>query len=381
MSAIRPFRFDVPQSDLDDLEERLSATRWPDRETPADWSQGIPLAYLRELCDYLQNDYDWRRCEAALNALPQFITELDGLDIQFIHVRSPHDDALPMIMTHGWPGSVIEFMNVIGPLTDPEAHGGRREDAFHLVCPSLPGFGWSGKPQASGWNVGRIGRAWGELMARLGYSRWVAQGGDWGSLVADCIAQREPPACIAVHTNMPMLSPSKALLEEPTEFEQQALARMQQYWDWESGYSKEQSTRPQTLGYGLVDSPVAQVAWIAEKYWCWTDCKGHPENALARDELLDNIMMYWLPAAGASSARLYWESFRDLTREQPAIDIPVGVSVFPEEIFRASRRWCEERFSNLVHYNVLPQGGHFAAFEQPELFVDELRTCFRHARD
>jgi pimeloyl-ACP methyl ester carboxylesterase len=250
-----------------------------------------------------------------------------------------------------------------------------------VVCPSLPGFGWSGKPSAPGWDIARIGRAWGQLMARLGYPRWVAQGGDWGSLVTDCIARSEPPACIAMHSNMPMLQPSKALLAEPTEFERSALARLRQYWDWESGYSKEQRTRPQTLGYGLVDSPVAQVAWIAEKYWCWTDCSGHPENALTRDELLDNIMMYWLPAAGASSARLYWESFAQLESAQPRIEIPAGVSVFPQEIFRASRRWCEERFTNLVHYNVLPKGGHFAAFEQPELFVDELRICFRHARN
>jgi pimeloyl-ACP methyl ester carboxylesterase len=380
MSTIRPFRFDVPQSDLDDLTRRLAATRWPDRETPEDWSQGIPLAYTRELCEYLRKDYDWRRLESELNALPQFITEIDGLDIQFIHLRSRHADALPMIMTHGWPGSVVEFLKVLGPLTDPEAHGGRREDAFHVVCPTLPGFGWSGKPSRPGWNVSRIGRAWGQLMARLGYTRWVAQGGDWGSLVTDCIAQSEPPACIAIHTNMPMLSPSKAARAEPTEFEQAALKRMQQYWDWESGYSKEQSTRPQTLGYGLVDSPVAQVAWIGEKYWCWTDCGGHPENIFTRDEMLDNIMMYWLPAAGASSARLYWESFAQLTRPQPAIGIPVGVSVFPQEIFRASRRWCEERFTQLVHYNVLPRGGHFAAFEQPALFVDEVRTCFRYVR-
>jgi pimeloyl-ACP methyl ester carboxylesterase len=217
-------------------------------------------------------------------------------------------------------------------------------------------------------------------MARLGYTRWVAQGGDWGSLVTDCIGRSEPPACIAIHTNMPMVMPSKALLEQPTEFEQAALARAQRYWDWESGYSKEQSTRPQTLGYGLVDSPAAQVAWIGEKYWCWTDCKGHPDNIFTRDEMLDNIMMYWLPKAGASSARLYWESFRQLSVPQPKITIPVGVSVFPEEIFRASRRWCEERFTNLIHYNALEHGGHFAAFEQPKLFVNEVRNCFRNVR-
>ncbi len=379
-SAIRPFRFDVPQADLDDLARRLDATRWPERETLQDWSQGIPLAYTQELCEYLRSGYDWRRCETELNAWPQFITELDDLDIQFIHLRSPNADALPMVMTHGWPGSVVEFLKVLGPLTDPEAYGGRREDAFHVVCPTLPGFGWSGKPRTAGWGVARIARAWGQLMARLGYTRWVAQGGDWGSLVTDCIAQSEPPACIAIHTNMPMLTPSAALLADLTEFEQAALARIQKYWDWESGYSKEQSTRPQTLGYGLVDSPAAQVAWIGEKYWCWTDCGGHPANIFTRDDMLDNIMMYWLPAAGASSARLYWESFRQLGSPQPDITIPAGVSVFPEEIFRASKRWCEERFKNLVHYNVLDKGGHFAAFEQPMRFVAEVRACFRHVR-
>ncbi len=380
MREIRPFRFEVPQADLDDLARRLDATRWPDAETPDDWSQGVPLAYTRELCEHLRTRYDWRRCEAELNALPQFITEIDGLDIQFMHVRSPHEDALPMVMTHGWPGSVIEFMKVIGPLTDPTAHGGRAEDAFHVVCPTLPGFGWSGKPTSPGWGVEHIGRAWGQLMQRLGYGRWVAQGGDWGALITDCIARSEPPQCIAIHTNMPILTPSAPLLENLTDFEQAALARMQLYWDWECGYSKEQSTRPQTLGYGLVDSPVAQVAWVGEKYWCWTDCDGHPDNIFTRDEMLDNIMMYWLPAAGASSARIYWESFRQLGTPQPDITIPVGVSIFPAEIFRSSRRWCEERFKNLIHYNQLPAGGHFAAFEQPEMFIDEVRTCFRQVR-
>jgi epoxide hydrolase len=380
MSDIRPFRFEVPAADLDDLKRRLAATRWPERETPSDWSQGIPLAYMRELCDYWQHHYDWRRCESALNAWPQFITEIDGLDIQFMHVRSPHADALPMIMTHGWPGSIVEFMKVIGPLTDPVAHGGRREDAFHVICPTLPGFGWSGKPSAPGWNIERIGRAWGALMARLGYTRWVAQGGDWGSAVTACIASSEPPACVAMHTNMPILSLSAAALENLTEFEQAAAASAQHYWDWDSGYSKQQSTRPQTLGYGLVDSPAAQCAWIVEKFWCWTDCDGHPENIHTRDELLDNVMMYWLPAAGASSARIYWESFSIITRPQAPIEIPAGVSIYPREIFRSSRRWCEERFRKLVHYNQLPKGGHFAAFEQPALFIDEIRTCFRHVR-
>ena len=380
MSEINSFRFDIPEQALNDLKQRLAGTRWPEAETPDDWTQGVPLAYMKELCDYWRDGYDWRRCEAALNALPQFRTEIDGLEFQFLHVRSPREDALPMVMTHGWPGSVIEFLKVIGPLSDPAEHGGDASDAFHVVCPTLPGFGFSAKPDAPGWSVERIGRAWGQLMARLGYDQYVAQGGDWGAVVTACIGLSETEHCIGLHTNLPILSPSPEVMENPTEFEQSALAAGQHYWDWDSGYSKEQSTRPQTVGYGLVDSPTAQAAWILEKFWSWSDCDGHPENALTRDELLDNVMMYWLPGAGASSARIYWESFSILGKPQEPIHIPTGVSIFPHEIFRSSRRWCEERFSKLVHYNALEKGGHFAALEQPETFVDEIRSCFRHVR-
>ncbi|MCB1748856.1 MAG: alpha/beta fold hydrolase [Gammaproteobacteria bacterium] len=380
MSEIRPFRFEIPEQALQDLQRRLTDARWPEQETVDDWSQGAPLAYVQEVCEYWRTDYDWRRCEAALNALPQFITEIDGLDIQFIHLRSKHADALPMVMTHGWPGSVIEFMKVLGPLTDPTAHGGNAGDAFHVVCPTLPGFGFSGKPRQPGWGIERIGRAWGQLMARLGYDRYVAQGGDWGSAVTHAMGLSETEHCAAMHTNMPLLSPSEAVMKDLTEQEQSALAGFQHYFDWDSGYSKEQSTRPQTVGYGLVDSPVGQCAWILEKFWAWTDSDGHPENVLSRDEMLDNIMLYWLPGAAASSARLYWESFSVLMAEKPPIVMPAGASVFPHEIFRASRRWCEERYQNLIHYNTLPKGGHFAAFEQPESFVDEVRTCFRQVR-
>ena len=305
MSQVRDFRFDVPQEVVDDLGRRLLTVRWPDRETPGDWSQGIPLDYMKEVCEYWQKDYDWRRCEAQLNALPQFITELDGLDIQFIHVRSPQADALPLVMTHGWPGSVCEFLKVIGPLTDPTAYGGQAADAFHLVCPTLPGFGFSGKPTATGWTIERIGRAWGQLMARLGYDRYVAQGGDWGSGVTTSMGMSETEHCAAIHINLPIVRPSGAAMENLTEFEKEALAATQHYWDWDSGYSKEQSTRPQTVGYGLVDSPVGQAAWILEKFWAWTDCDGHPENVLTRDELLDNVMLYWLPGTGASSGRIW----------------------------------------------------------------------------
>ena len=379
-TAIREFKFDVPAAELDDLKKRIAMTRWPERETPSDWSQGIPLAYTREICEYWRTQYDWRRCEAALNAHPQFITELDGLDIQFLHVRSPHPQATPLVMTHGWPGSVIEFMKVIGPLTDPVAHGGDARDAFHLVCPSLPGFGYSGKPTAPGWTLDRIGRAWGTLMARLGYERYYAQGGDWGAAVTMSIGMTETVHCAGIHTNMPMVDLTPEMLANPTEFEQSALGGFQHYWDQESGYSKLQSTRPQTIGYALVDSPVGQAAWILEKFWSWTDCNGHPENVLTRDELLDNVMMYWLPAAGASSARMYWENFSMLTKPKPPIHLPTGISIYPHEIFRLSQRWVETRFTKLKHYNVLDKGGHFAAFEQPKTFVDEVRTAFRAMR-
>lgn len=380
MSMIKDFRFDVPQDALDDLKQRLAATRWPERETPEDWSQGIPLGYMQEICEYWRNGYDWRRCESQLNALPQFQTGLDGLNIQFIHLRSSHPGALPLVMTHGWPGSIHEFMKVLGPLTEPQTHGGDAADAFHVVCPTLPGFGFSGKPTTPGWTVQRIGRAWGQLMARLGYDRYVAQGGDWGSAVTTAMGLSETEHCAAIHTNMPLVRPSPAVMNDLTDFEKDALAAGQYYWDRDSGYSKEQSTRPQTVGYGLVDSPIGQAAWILEKFQAWTDCDGHPENVLTRDELMDNVMMYWLPGAGASSARIYWESFAILGEEPQPVHTPAGVSMFPKEIFRASRRWVEERYTNLIHYNVLDKGGHFAAFEQPETFVEEIRTCFRHVR-
>ena len=380
MTDIKPFKISIADSELDDLRRRLEMTRWPERETPQDWSQGIPLDYTKELCAYWQSDYDWRRCESWLNSLEQYTTELDGLAIHFLHIRSPHSDALPLVVTHGWPGSIIEFSKVIGPLTDPTAHGGDAADAFHLVCPTLPGFGFSAKATAPGWDIQRIGRAWGQLMAKLGYERYVAQGGDWGAAVTCNIAITETAHCQGIHTNMPLVSPSEALLTDLTDFEKDALAGVQYYWDWDSGYSKQQSTRPQTVGYGLVDSPAAQAAWIIEKFWAWTDHNGHPEDVLTRDELLDNVMMYWLPAAGASSARIYWESFNTALGSQQRIDIPAGVSIFPREIFRASKRWVEERFSDLVYFNILEKGGHFAAFEQPASYVDEVRRCFRAMR-
>jgi pimeloyl-ACP methyl ester carboxylesterase len=377
-ARIEPFQIRATDDALDDLRRRLRATRWPERETVDDWSQGIPLAYVQDVCGYWAEKYDWRAREARLNALPQFRTTLDGLGIHFLHVRSRHDGALPLVMTHGWPGSVVEFLKVLGPLTDPTAHGGEARDAFHVVCPTLPGFGYSDKPAQKGWGTRRIASAWAALMARLGYARYAAQGGDWGSMVTTLIGVQDPQHCVGLHVNMPIAPPDPATMGSLTPAEQSALAGMQHYQQWDSGYSKQQSTRPQTVGYGLVDSPAGQAAWILEKFWAWTDCDGHPENVLTRDELLDNVMLYWLPAAGASSARIYWESFNDLPLD--AVTVPVGCSIFPKEIFRTSRRWAEKRFAKLAYFNELPKGGHFAAFEQPELFVNELRTCFRGMR-
>ncbi len=378
IESLRPFQIEATDAELDDLKRRLQATRWPDPETVDDWSQGIPLAYVQEVCAYWAEKYDWRASEARLNAFPQFLTEIDGCDIHFLHVRSPQEDALPLVITHGWPGSIVEFHKVIGPLTDPAAHGGDPADAFHVVCPSLPGYGFSGRPSASGWGVERIANAWGVLMRRLGYERYVAQGGDWGAMVTTWIGVRDPDGCAAIHLNMPIAPPDPETMSDLTPTEQASLAGMQHYQDWDSGYSKQQSTRPQTLGYGLVDSPAGQAAWILEKFWSWTDCDGHPENVLTRDELLDNVMLYWLPGTGASSARLYWESFRNPALE--SVQVPVGCSIFPKEIFRTSKRWAEKKFGELLHFNTLDKGGHFAAFEQPETLVAEVRTCFRSLR-
>ena len=374
MSQVRPFTLAIPQSQLDDLAARLALTRWPEKETVGDWSQGTPLAALQDLAAYWQNGYDWRRCEARLNTLGQFKTEIDGLDIHFLHVRSPHAGARALVMTHGWPGSVIEFMGVIDALTDPVAHGGRAEDAFDLVLPSLPGFGFSAKPAATGWKVERIARAWGTLMARLGYARWFAQGGDWGAGVTSSIAAQQLSGCAGIHLNMPIGQPLPEDLAAPTPAEAKALAALKHYQNWDSGYSTQQRTRPQTVGYGLVDSPVGLAGWIYEKMWAWTDNAGAPEDALSRDAMLDNIMLYWLPASGASSARLYWESFGNWTRSD--ITLPVAVSAYPKEILPTPRKWAERGYKNIVHWGEMDKGGHFAAWEQPEAFVRELRTAF-----
>jgi pimeloyl-ACP methyl ester carboxylesterase len=379
MTDIKEFQITISPTQIDDLKTRLQLARFPEAQVVDDWSQGIPLNYVRDVTDYWLHQYDFQRLADRLNALPNFTTELDGLPIHFLHVRSPEANAKPIIMTHGWPGSVVEFLKVIGPLTDPVAHGGDAADAFHLVCPSLPGFGFSGKPTTTGWGVEKIGAQWAQLMARLGYSSYFAQGGDWGSMVSTNVALADPEHCVGLHVNMAIATPDPETMASLTPSEESALAGMKFYQDWDSGYSKQQSTRPQTIGYSLVDSPVGQMAWILEKFYAWTDCKGHPENVLSRDEMLDNVMVYWLNAAGASSARLYWESFGGGGNSDP-IAVPFGASIFPHEIFRTSKRWLEKRYTNLVYFNELETGGHFAAFEQPEIFVGEVRNCFRLLR-
>jgi epoxide hydrolase len=385
VSELTPFRVEVADEDLRDLRERLRRTRWPEAETVGDRSQGVPLDYLRELCAYWADGYDWRATEARLNRLPQFRTPIDGLGIHFVHVRSPHPDALPLVLTHGWPGSVVEFLKVIGPLADPTAHGGEAGDAFHVVCPSLPGYGFSDKPAEPGWNVERIAGAWVQLMERLGYRRYGAQGGDWGTSVSTIMAQQHPERIVGIHLTPPLAPPDPATFDDLTERERAALAALEHAAEWESGYSQEHATRPQTIGYALVDSPVALCAWIIEKFWAWTDHPGRLEDVLSRDELLGNLMLYWLPGTGASSARLYWESIRQVNQwisgqVTDTVAVPTGCSIFPKELQRPSRRWAARRFLDIRYWNELDRGGHFAAFEQPELFVDELRAFFRLVR-
>ena len=378
VTEIRPFHIDVPDELLHDLRARLRNTRWPEAEPVDDWSQGTPLAYVQEVCEYWASDYDWRAREAALNRFDQFVATFpqsngDGLDVHFVHQRSPHPDALPLLITHGWPGSIVEFQKVVGPLTDPTEHGGRAEDAFHVVAPSLPGFGFSGRPTETGWGVPKIAEVFAQLMAALGYDRYVAQGGDWGSAVTTAIGATDADHVAAVHVTLAMAARPR-IEGEPTPEEQRAIEGATYYAQWDSGYSKQQSTRPQTVGYGLVDSPAAQAAWILEKFWAWTDCDGHPENVLTRDELLDNVMLYWINGNGASSARLYWESFARGPRF--TVSVPSGFTVYPKEIVPPVRAWVEDSFTDIRHWAEQPRGGHFAAFEVPDLFVDDLRTCF-----
>jgi pimeloyl-ACP methyl ester carboxylesterase len=382
---IDAYQIAITQQALDDLRARLDRTRWPDRETVDDWSQGVPLGYLQDLCGYWADGYDWRATERRLNTLPQFRTLVDGIGIHFLHLRSPHPRALPLVITHGWPGSIIEFLKVIGPLTDPPAHGGDPADAFHVVCPSLPGYGFSDKPTRPGWGVERIAAAWARLMSRLGYERYGAQGSDWGTSISASLAQQNPEHVAGIHLTPPLAPPDPATLEDLTEQERAALAALEHSALWDSGYSQEHATRPQTIGYALADSPAALCGWIIEKFHAWTDCNGDLESILSRDELLDNLMLYWLPGTGASAARLYWQSMRRVNEwisgaVTDTVAAPTGCSIFPKELQRPSRRWAEKRFVDIRYWNEPPRGGHFAAFEQPVLYVEEVRAFFRLVR-
>ena len=390
-TEIRPFHVDVPQEQLDDLRGRINAARLPSKELVGDRSQGVQLATIQELARYWVSDYDWRTAEAKLNALPQFVTEIDGVDIHFIHIRSPHEDALPLLMTHGWPGSVIELLETIGPLTDPAAHGGSAEDAFHLVLPSLPGYGYSGEPSELGWYTGRTAQAWAELMHRLGYTRYVAQGGDQGAAVTDDLAHLGPKGLIGVHLNLLRRAlGSTDGLPAQSEQERAALEAVGTFRSSGFGYFLEQSTRPQTIGYSLLDSPVALAAWMldhdTDSYYkiAHAFVDGQPAGNLTRDHVLDNITLYWLTATGASSARSYWEGGQAAARaagQTPKpVTVPVAFTTFPGEIFRAPRSWAEAVYPTLVYFNEADKGGHFAAWEEPELFSAELRAAFKTVR-
>jgi pimeloyl-ACP methyl ester carboxylesterase len=386
-SAIRPFRINIPQEALVDLRRRVAATRWPDRETVTDQSQGVQLEKIQSLVRYWEKDYDWRKIEARLNSLPQFVTEIDGLDIHFIHVRSRHPNALPLIITHGWPGSIMELLKVIDPLTDPTLHGGRAEDGFDLVIPSIPGFGFSGKPTGTGWDPDHIARAWAELMKRCGYTRYVAQGGDWGAPITSAMARQKPAGLLGVHVNLPATVPAdvqKAINSgEPapaglSEVEKAAFDSVNDFTKKRRGYAVMMGTRPQAVGYGLTDSPVGLAAWMYD----YND--GEPQRLLSKDEMLDDITLYWLTNSAISSARLYWENKAGIlsaaAQKTAEISIPVGVTVFPEEIYRAPKSWTQRAYRNLIYFNEVDRGGHFAAWEQPELFSAELRAAFRSLR-
>ena len=387
-TTIRPFQINVPEEQLVDLRQRIAATRWPDRETVTDRSQGAQLAKMQELVGYWGTDYDWRKVEAKLNALPQFVTNIDGVDIHFLHVRSRHPNSLPLIITHGWPGSIMEPLKAIGPLTNPTSYGGNAEDAFDVVIPSMPGFGFSARPETTGWGRERIARAWAVLMRRLGYERYVAQGGDWGAVITDVMARQAPPGLLGIHVSMPETVPpdvAKALNDgDPAPAgvsadEKAAFEQLEAFSKSGSGYSVIMATRPQTLGYSLADSPAGLAAWFYDKFAEWTYTGGEPERELTRDEMLDDITLYWLTNTGASSARLYWEN-KPKGFDAVDISIPAAVTVFPGEIYQAPRSWAEQAYHDLIYYHRVDKGGHFAAWEQPQLFSEELRAAFRPLR-
>ncbi|WP_354643046.1 epoxide hydrolase family protein [Kitasatospora camelliae] len=373
-TAVTPFRVETPQADLDDLRERLARTRWPEPATVEGWAQGVPLDYLRDLAAYWRDSYDWRATEARLNALPQFRTEIDGLGIHFLHVRSPHPGAMPLLVSHGWPGSVVEFLEIIELLTDPADPA----DAFHVVAPSLPGYGYSDKPTGPGWTVERSAAAWAELMARLGYPRYGAHGADWGSFLTGALGALDPAHLAGIHLAMPFALPPQEQVELD-ERDLAGLAALKEFQASEGGYSIIQATRPQTLGYGLLDSPVAQLAWMVEKYAAWSDHDGDVEKAIGRDRLLDAVTLGWLAGTGASSARMYWESHNRMALA-PVPDVPVACSAFPKDA-RMPRPWCEARFADLRRWTDHEKGGHFPALEQPEVLAEELRAFFRPLRE
>lgn len=370
--SVKPFEIEISSQRIEQLRSRLMQTRWPEKECVDDWSQGVPLDTAKEFVRYWLEEYNWYECQDTLNRLPQFTTKINGLEIHFIHVKSSHSDAQPLLLTHGWPGSVIEFIDVIGPLTQPEAFGNPKAKAFHLVIPSLPGFGFSDKPCSTGWGMEAIANAWIQLMESLGYGNFIAQGGDWGAGVTSWIGKINPESLRAIHLNLVVPIPDG----DPGGFtpeEQKIVQDLQFYLDWDSGYSKQQSTRPQTLGYGLVDSPVAQAMWILEKFYYWTDRKPDEVFVPSLTKIIDNSMIYWLQGNGASSARLYWESFSELF-DSSEVSAPTGVSIFPKEIIRSSKRWANKRYTDIRYWNETKKGGHFAAFEVPLLFVNEIRS-------
>ncbi|MGT2455631.1 epoxide hydrolase family protein [Cupriavidus basilensis] len=391
--SIRPFKVHVPQAQLDELRHRIATTRWPDKEVVSDETQGIQTAQLQELVRYWGTQYDWRKAEAQLNALPQFVTKIDGVDIHFIHVRSRNPNALPVILTHGWPGSIFEFINSIGPLTDPEKYGGKAEDAFDVIIPSIPGYGFSGRPTELGWNPDRTARAWDVLMKRLGYTQYVSQGGDHGSVISDALARQAPAGLRAIHLNMPATVPGnymKSLLAgdpapaELTPAERDAYQSLATFFGRNAAYGGMMVTRPQTIGYSLSDSPSGLAAWTYEKIAEWSDSNGVPERVLTRDAILNDITLYWLTNTGASSSRFYWENnnnnFSAETQKTRDIKVPVAITVFPHEIYRAPETWSKQAYPSLYYYNKVSKGGHFAAWEQPQLFAEELRAAFKTVR-
>jgi pimeloyl-ACP methyl ester carboxylesterase len=375
---VRPFTVAIPDSEIDDLRQRLARTRWPDPETVSDWSQGARLENTKELVQYWEHEYDWRRCESELNRFPQFLTEIDGLDIHFIHVKSKNPNAMPLILTHGWPGSIVEFLELIGPLTDPAAFGGNVEDSFDVVVPSLPGFGFSGKPTATGWNVPRIAAAWAQLMKRLGYSNWAAQGGDWGSVITSALGAMQPEGLIGIHLNSPYAFPAQIPATLSTE-EQHALDTLALYTGDMGGANHLQGTKPETIGFALADSPAGQAAWIYDKFQSKTDNNGLAEDALSADQILDAISLYWYTNTAASSARIYWEN-NGGSMAGPTLTLPVAVTVFPRDIPLLPRSWIEQTYTNLIHYGEADKGGHFAGLEQPEILISEIRTGLRSLR-